>query len=159
MFVDCPRCHSKYTVKAEEVRAKQGAEIRCRKCGESFRVIGSEDDLPTQVGHRQDIFEIPSDRNVYLQIIAGEQAGNTFQVLKPVVTLGRGSAVDLPVQDGQVSRKHCVIEITREQAFLRDLGSTNGTVVGGQRIERVAIRDGSEFEIGGTRIRYREVPC
>jgi pSer/pThr/pTyr-binding forkhead associated (FHA) protein len=44
--------------------------------------------------------------------------------------------VRLPREDLTVSRRHCLLEIDAPAAMLRDLGSTNGTYVNGQRVGR-----------------------
>jgi pSer/pThr/pTyr-binding forkhead associated (FHA) protein len=49
------------------------------------------------------------------------------------------------------------IEIAPEKTVLRDLGSTNGTYVTGQRVDFAYLQDRAEFDLGNTRIRYLEI--
>lgn len=69
-----------------------------------------------------------------------------------------GRAVECVVRiDGrQVSRRHARIEITRRHAMIEDLGSKNGTLVGGRRIaSAVALREGDDITIGSVVLIYR----
>ncbi len=164
MYVECPRCQTKYFLEkfgngggggggggAKEVKSK------CMKCGEVFLVISTEDDVPTMVNKKETILQIPNDKRIYLEVVKGAKAGNTYQILKPLVTIGRGSKVDLIIAESDISRKHCVLEVSKEKTVLRDLESTNGTYVTGDKIDSVTLRDKTEFEVGNTRLRYIEV--
>jgi len=50
------------------------------------------------------------------------------------ITLGRSKANDIVLDDKLVSRQHAVIQKIKDEYFLEDLGSTNGTLVNGQRV-------------------------
>ena len=50
---------------------------------------------------------------------------------KEIVILGRGKDADIVLESSKVSRHHAQIEFTATGIFLTDLGSTNGTLVGG----------------------------
>ena len=50
--------------------------------------------------------------------------------------IGRGSKVDIEIKEDGISRSHLLIEIVkREDVFITDLGSSNGTFIAEQRIE------------------------
>jgi predicted Zn finger-like uncharacterized protein len=153
VIVDCPRCQTKYMVEASEVQG----EFQCRTCGERFMVVGLQDDAPTQVSQKDKTLLIPEDKRIYVEIVKGTEAGKAYQILKPIVTIGRGSQADIPLSDAAISRKHCVIEIARDRTVLRDLGSTNGTYVSGQRIDFAYLEDRTEFGLGSTQMRYIEI--
>jgi predicted Zn finger-like uncharacterized protein len=153
VYIDCPRCQTKYMVDIPD----QNKEFECRKCGERFMVIGLQDDAPTQISQKDKTLMIPEDKRIYVEIGQGPEAGKAYQILKPIVTIGRGSQTDIQLSDSAISRKHCVIEISPERTVLRDLGSTNGTYVSGQRIDFAYLQDRTEFDLGNTRIRYLEV--
>jgi pSer/pThr/pTyr-binding forkhead associated (FHA) protein len=137
--------------------ADDDREFQCRKCGERFMVIGLQDDAPTQISRKDRTLMIPAEKRIYVEIDKGRESGKAYQILKPVVTIGRGSHVDIQLSDTAISRKHCVIEIAPDRTVLRDLGSTNGTYVSGQRIDFAYLQDRSEFDLGDTRMRYLEV--
>jgi len=48
--------------------------------------------------------------------------------------IGRGDECQVRTSSPLVSRQHCLVHVTKESATLRDLGSTNGTLVNGKRI-------------------------
>ena len=160
MYVECPRCQTKYFLeKPGNGDGGRGPEVKskCMKCGEIFLIISTEDNVPTIVSKKETILKIPENKRIYLEVVKGSQAGNTYQILKPVVTIGRGTKADLIIAESDISRKHCVLEVSTEKTVLRDLESTNGTFVTGDKIESVTLSDKTEFEVGNTRLRYLEV--
>lgn len=69
--------------------------------------------------------------------------------LRPGKTLlGRQESCQLRIPTGDVSRKHCEIEVTDSTVKVRDLGSTNGTFVNGQRIGETTLKAGDRLGIG-----------
>ena len=68
-----------------------------------------------------------------------------------VTRIGRGTDVDLRVDDPGVSRHHVEILLGRE-VVLRDLGSTNGTYLNGDRVDETVLHDGAGVQGGGTRL-------
>ena len=93
---------------------------------------------------------LPSDPRYSLAAIAGGQAGSVFQLHKPRVLVGRGSAMDIQLRDSEVSRSHVAIEIRGLDVELIDLEATNGTWFKGQRIDRVKLSHQDEFTLGST---------
>jgi pSer/pThr/pTyr-binding forkhead associated (FHA) protein len=57
------------------------------------------------------------------------------------------------VERGSVSKLHCLIVKTDGLLFIRDLGSTNGTKVNGQRVTRGALLPGDELAFAGAKFR------
>ncbi|MFC2023297.1 FHA domain-containing protein [Chloroflexota bacterium] len=88
---------------------------------------------------------------ISLVVSSGPQAGTEFAVDRPSVRLGRGSGSDFVLQDTQASRQHAEISQQGDQYFIRDLGSTNGTFVNGQRVSGLQpLRPGDRIQIGDT---------
>ncbi|HET7900280.1 MAG TPA: DUF3662 and FHA domain-containing protein [Candidatus Nanopelagicales bacterium] len=73
---------------------------------------------------------------------------------RAVTRLGRGTDVDLRVDDPGVSRHHAEILLGRE-VVLRDLGSTNGTYVDGVQVGETVLQDGAVIQVGGTRLTFK----
>lgn len=70
--------------------------------------------------------------------------------------VGREEAADVWVGHPSVSREHARITVEGGTALLEDLGSRNGTRLGGERLETpVALQDGDEIRLGGVVLVYR----
>jgi hypothetical protein len=86
------------------------------------------------------------------RLVAGDDVAHPLT--RAVTRIGRGTDVDVRVDDPGVSRHHAEILLGRE-ILLRDLGSTNGTYVDGVQVGEVALRDGAVIQLGGTRMTFR----
>ena len=67
-------------------------------------------------------------------------------------TLGRGTEVDIQIQDPGISRKHLSIQVD-EKVVVTDLNSTNGTFLGNDRVMEMIVEDTITFSVGVTEIR------
>ena len=61
------------------------------------------------------------------------------------VVLGRSRTADVSIPDALISRHHCQIDFVEHQFLLRDLESTNGTVVNGEMIQECNLTDVDAF--------------
>jgi predicted Zn finger-like uncharacterized protein len=94
--------------------------------------------------------QLPPGKRLSLAILAGPDAGSVFRIEKPRVTIGRSNA-DLTLNDTEASRQHAAIEVRDTAYSLIDLGSTNGTLCEGTKIDgSVELGDKSEFQVGAT---------
>ena len=59
-----------------------------------------------------------------------------------------GPDSDIFLDDVTVSRDHCRLTVDEQGILLEDLGSTNGTYVNGDRVDRAALKPGDEVIIG-----------
>lgn len=83
-----------------------------------------------------------------LQLTTGPQAGNSF-ALRGSLRIGRNPSNDIVIADPTVSQKHALVELDGGACVVRDLGSTNGTLVNGIRISApTALRDGDVISCG-----------
>ena len=69
-------------------------------------------------------------------------------------TIGRARESDLCLKDSSVSRRHAVVTIEPNGAFIEDLRSVNGVTVNGQRIRHARVTDGDVIELGVKRFRF-----
>ena len=76
---------------------------------------------------------------------------------KGCTVLGRSRTCDLPLASTDASRRHAEILATGKKFVLRDLGSTNGTFVNGERIDRHDLSPGDRIQIGGELITFCQV--
>lgn len=71
-----------------------------------------------------------------------------------VTRLGRGTDVDIRIDDPGVSRHHAEITLGTD-VTIRDLGSTNGTLVNGRMVGTQILMDGARVQLGSTTLTYR----
>jgi pSer/pThr/pTyr-binding forkhead associated (FHA) protein len=66
-----------------------------------------------------------------------------------VKTIGRTARADFIVDAALISRLHCRLTADRsDQLVVEDLGSTNGTIVNGKRIDRSILKAGDRLTVG-----------
>ncbi|HEX5985788.1 MAG TPA: FHA domain-containing protein, partial [Nocardioides sp.] len=71
--------------------------------------------------------------------------------------IGRGSDAAIRLDDDYVSTRHARIAASDDQWFVEDLGSTNGTYIGSQRISQpTTLQLGSQIRIGKTTLELRK---
>jgi ABC transport system ATP-binding/permease protein len=85
-----------------------------------------------------------------LRTITDTDAEKTFRILPGgVKTLGRATGADFIVDAALVSRVHCrVTALAGGELEVRDLESTNGTFVNGQRIDVAQLAPGDRLQVG-----------
>jgi len=85
----------------------------------------------------------------YLVMTQGPQSGQTFQLDKDVITIGRDPHNDIVIEDPQVSRQHARITVRGSLTIIEDAGSTNGTFVDGVRLTAPhTLADGNVVGLG-----------
>ncbi len=81
------------------------------------------------------------------------------ELTEDVIVVGRKQGIcDLIVDRNSVSKLHCLIVKTDGLLFVRDLGSTNGTKVNGQRVTRGALLPGDELAFASAKYRVHLGP-
>lgn len=94
---------------------------------------------------------------VAVRFLTGPEQGRRLSIPEGTsCTLGRGQDADLTVFDTEMSRRHTTLERSQGELWVQDLGSKNGTYLGGRRLEsgqRVPWRPRSAVvEVGYSRI-------
>jgi hypothetical protein len=77
-----------------------------------------------------------ADQAWSLVMVKGREAGRRIGLSERVVVAGRDPRLDIVLPDDGVSRLHCLVSVVNGEVVVEDLGSTNGTFVNGQRIDR-----------------------
>ena len=91
-----------------------------------------------------------------LQSVKGDQ---TIRISRDLTVVGRRPEIcDLVIPSDSISKIHCVIAKTDGLLFVRDLGSTNGTRVNGQRITRGAVLPGDELAFASVKFKVHLGP-
>jgi len=93
-------------------------------------------------------------RKSRLVVEQGADAGARLDIASERVTIGRSAICDFTVTDESVSGMHCEIVANEGGFLLRDLGSTNGTWLGGVRVREAWLEPGALIRIGQTEIRF-----
>jgi pSer/pThr/pTyr-binding forkhead associated (FHA) protein len=71
-----------------------------------------------------------------------------------IKTVGRTARADFIVDAALISRLHCRLTAdVSDQLVVEDLGSTNGTIVNGQKVDRAVLRPGDRLSVG--RVEFR----
>lgn len=98
---------------------------------------------------------IPPRYRASLVIVKGRAEGMEYPLEKPYTVLGRDKdTADIPINDPLVSRQHAAVLYEDDAFILKDLESTNGTLVKGSEIRQMRIRHRDKFTIGDTTIQF-----
>jgi len=93
---------------------------------------------------------------VTICVTSGRSIGREFELTKPLTTIGRlGGGADIEIDDPEVSRSHCAVEVRRDAVLLHDLRSTNGTYLGDYRVSVIRLEPMSHFRMGSSFLQLR----
>lgn len=168
MIIQCPNCSAKYNVPQDKIKHRR--KLKCSSCFTVFSVKPQEEDSVSDKDTAKIIkqnvdnslwtdenLKLPDDMKISLAVIKGARAGYIYHLEKPYVLIGRGK-VDLIIPDKEISRKHVAVEVRNDKIFLRDLGSTNGTLINNEKVSITEITDQVEFKIGQTTLMLITTP-
>jgi hypothetical protein len=94
---------------------------------------------------------------VQLLIVDGPNAGREFDITGAVV-IGRDTSAGIVIDDPEASRRHASLSAEGASIRVEDLGSTNGTFVGGERLSEARVLvDGERLRIGTTVFQVRSL--
>lgn len=98
----------------------------------------------------------PPARASQLVVLEGAQAGALMRLGDQPVTIGRSLDIEVSLQDDYASGRHARLFPQGSHWFLEDLGSTNGTFLGEQRLTRATpVEVGQPFRVGHTTLQLR----
>ncbi|HUI74574.1 MAG TPA: FHA domain-containing protein [Candidatus Acidoferrum sp.] len=175
MQAECSHCGKKHLLNDADVEKHGKVQFRCTKCGQSTVVENKKRPEMTMVisplpsfarseggGTSQSLAQdeglrLPANVKIVLAILSGPDQGTAHTLTKPRVVIGRRGA-DIPVNDPEISRQHCMIEVRDKNVNLKDLDSTNGTFYDEERTRAAVLLDGAEFRIGSSLIRVSFLP-
>jgi len=176
MQTACIHCGTEHVLKDSEFGGHTKVQFKCSKCGQNTvveikRRVDSTvvmSPLPSfaranatssnlHLAPADPGLKLPATANVVLSILSGPSKGESHILSKPRVVLGRQGA-DIALNDPEISRHHCVLEVRDTHVNLKDLDSTNGTFYEEERARAVMLMDGGEFRIGVSVIRVNFRP-
>ena len=176
MQTACKHCGAEHALKETEFGGHSKVQFRCSKCGQTTvvelkrRVDATIVMSPLPSFARANAtgsnlhlqsedpgLRLPVGANVILSIVSGPGEGTSHTLTKPRVILGRQGA-DIALDDPEISRHHCLLEVRDTYVNLKDMDSTNGTFFDEERSRAAMLTDGTEFRIGGSVIRVNFQP-
>jgi len=133
----------------------------CSRCG-ALLVTEGEPDETTMTFSAEEIQDERSDLLDELGIegpalvirSGGGRTGEAFALERTQTTVGRSPDCDIFLDDVTVSRRHALVARGESGFTIEDLGSLNGTFLNRSRIERGALENGDEVQIGKYRLIY-----
>ncbi len=132
----------------------------CPSCGAAVGESGSENTTASiDVGvfdPQHDADDLPelAPGTGMLVVVRGPNAGSRFLLDRDTTTVGRHPDSDIFLDDVTVSRRHAELLRDEHGTTLKDLGSLNGTYVGGDRVEERHLATGDELQIGRFKLLY-----
>lgn len=184
MQVACGKCGAKYKLGEQQITGHAKVQFKCTKCGEATIVdVGPPPAPPkpkptimeTQAispmpsfarsakpyhgdsGPVDPSLKLPADKTITLSVIAGPSKGVSLVLAKPRILIGR-TGTDLELDDAEVSRWHCSIEVKENVIRLRDLDSTNGIYLDVEKVRAAELQDASQFRVGSCVIQVQITP-
>jgi pSer/pThr/pTyr-binding forkhead associated (FHA) protein len=170
MQVACSHCGKQHVLNDADVEKHGKVQFHCAKCGK-VTVVQAErrpdmtmviSPLPSfargdagsvSLLNQQDAsLRLPAEVNIVLTVLTGPSQGAVHVLKGPRAVVGRQGA-DIPINDPEISRRHCLIEVRDRNVNLKDLDSTNGTFFEDERARAAVLLDGAEFRIGSSLIR------
>ncbi len=173
MQATCAQCGTLHVLNDEQIADHPRVQFRCTKCGHtnvaevarrpdrtqaitplpSFARGEGSAGLGSNIASQYQDLSLPAGKTITLTVLAGPAKGlPPYRLNKPRVVLGRAGA-DVEINDPEISRWHCAVEVKGDVVRLRDLDSTNGTYFEDERVRAAELKHLSEFRIGSTVVR------
>jgi tetratricopeptide (TPR) repeat protein len=92
-----------------------------------------------------------------LRLVSGTGSGRSFELCQDRVSIGRDASNVVCLSHATVSRQHAILVRTGEHYKVRDLISTNGTYINGERTTEAELHNGDVLRFGEVEMRYEEV--
>jgi predicted Zn finger-like uncharacterized protein len=166
MQANCSHCGALFTLNDAQIGRHPRVQFRCVNCGKHTVVKTPQEDSTqaiyvsqaapqfepgpdpaTLLGGDAKNLSLPPGKNISLAVLSGAAKGLVYPLTRPWVVLGR-TAGDVIIDDPNVSRWHCAVEVRGNVIRVRDLDSTNGTFVGAERVGSSELHHLSEFRLG-----------
>ena len=80
--------------------------------------------------------------------------GPSILIDKPILLFGRHEECDIQLNSKKVSRRHCILAQVNDYLVVRDLGSTNGVKINGERVAEGKLVAGDELQVGNFKYQF-----
>jgi ribosomal protein S27AE len=171
MQAGCIHCGQQHLLNDSVLAKHAKVQFRCTKCGKTTivevkrRVDETVVISPMPAFARADAAtarlkapavddnpDLPPGIAAVLTVTTGAETGHTLTLTKVRAIIGRKGA-DFALNDPEISRQHCLVEVHEAYVNLKDLDSTNGTFFENERVRAALLQDGAEFRVGSTTIK------
>lgn len=98
--------------------------------------------------------KIPERVQASVVVVKGHAAGMEYLLEKEHTVIGRDKTADIALKDPLVSRQHAAVMYREGNYFIKDLESTNGTLMNGARIQQANLLHGDTFRMGDTTLQF-----
>ncbi len=88
-------------------------------------------------------------------VLSGDQRGVERTMDRDLFRIGKSDANDLVLTDETVSRHHCELLRDEKGYLVRDLGSTNGTLMDGAEVKEAYLKPGATLTVGKVELKLR----
>lgn len=120
--------------------------------GEKFKDFETKTEILTS-GETRDLISL---RRCQLVVTEGPSSKTKYDLgKKKIIRIGKKNDNDIIVNDKTVSRNHFEIEAASDSYLLRDLNSTNGTLINDMRVKEAFLSPGDLITIGNTKIKFQ----
>jgi pSer/pThr/pTyr-binding forkhead associated (FHA) protein len=162
---DASRQHCKLTREGEawfveDLKSRNGTRVNGRKVTKFELADGDEiqvgtvrlqflahADAPAAGGHDEIELEITLEEDAYVRFLGGPRQGEKVD-LAGRVTIGRNPTNTIPLTEKGISGSHAELVQEGGHWIVRDLGSTNGTLVDGEKVVEAKLSPGAHVKIG-----------
>lgn len=134
----------------EKVNGKPLSVEKVEAIARALQLVSSNDEDEDEVLFAE--LGVPTGGRLIVRRAGDEIARCTID--RERLLIGRSARSDLRLASESVSRNHAAILWTRSGVTIVDLGSTNGTVVEGERIQSHPLSEGSTFRVGDCEVEY-----
>lgn len=128
---------------------------------QNYQLLGDADvEISADPGLTTGVLEIDASRveGRVSWVAAVDVDGTRHELRTGTTTVGRGSDCDIRIGDNAASRKHLQFIWDGSNGIARDLGSTNGSKINGQKFREARLVSGSVISIGQTSLRFVLAP-
>lgn len=171
MQADCVHCGLTHQLNDSTLGKHNKVQFRCSRCGQNTIVeVKRRPDATMVISPMPDFARaekstaslrlppaddglvLPAAQNVVLTALSGPNQGTKFTLQDARAVIGRTGA-DIALDDQEISRHHCLLEVRGNAVHLKDLDSTNGTFYEEERVRAAMLLEGAEFRVGTTVLR------
>ncbi len=95
---------------------------------------------------------LPAPKPAPYYLLEEGRPAKKLEIHKGTATIGRHESCDIVLADVQVSRRHCILQVTAKGLRFRDLNSSNGISVNGERVKEGFLKVGDKLKVGNSQM-------